>query len=67
MLKDRHRQLGHHGYFVNIKSDTAVSLDLFKVLFHMNADQAYLPYIGRRVDAAAHLPTAGDMCVPVSR
>lgn len=61
---DWHRQ-GHHGYFASIKLDTAVNLDLFKVLFHTNADQAYLPHIGCCVDAVSHLPTAGDRCVPV--
>lgn len=56
---------GHHGYCVNIRFDTAVNLDLFKVLFYTNADQAYLPSTGCCVDAVAHLPTAGDRCVPV--
>lgn len=65
-MNNRHRQ-GRCGYFVNIILDTAVNSDLFKVLFYMNADQAYLPYIGCCVDAVAHLPTAGDRCVPVWR
>jgi len=54
-------------YFVNIKLDTAVNLDAFKISLYMNADQAYLPYIGCCVGAVAHLPTAGDRCVPAWR
>lgn len=65
-MNNWHRQ-GRCEYFVNIKLDTAVNLDLFKILLYLNADQAYLPYIGYCVDAVAHLPTAGDRCVPAWR